>query len=96
LCNTFMSMFSLGIPKEQCQIQRLWSQMAFEIVEQFLFLFVSCQETRQIFQQLCMWSKEVNIPSSTLHCMNLQLVFQIHLSQVHMLKQLSNGMDNFL
>ncbi len=38
LCNTLMSMFSLGIPKEQCQIQRVWSQMAFEIVEQFLFL----------------------------------------------------------
>jgi hypothetical protein len=42
LCNTLMSMLSLGIPKEQCQIQRLWFQMALEIVEQFLFLFVSC------------------------------------------------------
>jgi hypothetical protein len=96
LCNTLMSILSLGIPKEQCQIQRLWSQIASEIVEQFIFLLVSCQETRQHFQHLCMWSKEVNMPSSTLHCMNLQLVVQIHLSQVHMLKQLSNGMDNFL
>ncbi len=31
LCNTLMSMLSVGIPKEQCQIQKLWSQMAFEI-----------------------------------------------------------------
>jgi hypothetical protein len=31
-------MFSLGIPKEQCQMQTLGSQMAFEIDEQFLFL----------------------------------------------------------
>jgi hypothetical protein len=61
LCNTFMSMLPLGIPKEQCQIERLWYQMAFEIVEQFLFLLVSCQETRQKFQQLCMWSKELNM-----------------------------------
>jgi hypothetical protein len=66
LCNTIMSMFSIGIPKEQCQIQRLWFQMASKIVEQFLFLLVSCQKTRQIFQQLCMWSKAVNMPSSTL------------------------------
>jgi hypothetical protein len=41
-----MSMLSLGIPKEQCQIQRLWYQMAFEIVEQLLSLLISCQETR--------------------------------------------------
>jgi hypothetical protein len=31
LCNTLMSILSVGIPKEQCQIQKLWSQMAFEI-----------------------------------------------------------------
>jgi len=65
LCNTLMSMLSLGVPKEQCQIQKLWSQMTSEIVAQFLFLLVSCQKTRQNFQQLCMWSKEVNMPSST-------------------------------
>jgi hypothetical protein len=53
-----MSMLSLNIPKEQCQIQRLSSQMAYEIMEQFSFLLVSCQETRRIFQQLFMWSKE--------------------------------------
>jgi hypothetical protein len=74
LCNTLISMLSLGMPKEQCQIQKLWFQMASKIVEQFLFLLVSCQETRNFFQQLCMWYKEVNMPNSTLHCMNLQLV----------------------
>jgi hypothetical protein len=97
LCNTLMSMLSLGIPKEQCQTNsKTLVSNAFENVEQFLFLLVSCQEARQNFQQLCMWCKEVNMPSSTLHCMNLQLVFQIHLSQIHVLKQLWNGMDNFL
>jgi hypothetical protein len=53
-----MSMLSLNISKEQCQIQRLSSQMASEIMEQFSFLLVSCQETRRIFQQLFMWSKK--------------------------------------
>jgi hypothetical protein len=87
LCNTLMSMLSLGIPKVQCQIQILWFQMAFEVVEISLFLLIFCQETTKLFQQLCMWTKELDMPKSSLHRTNLQLVLQIHLFQVHMVKQ---------